>query len=162
MNTPRLKYINLAFNELTSIEKLDQFPLLENLNLSNNKLNNQNKFKCIFQVKSLRNLDLSHNELTLENIEPFFNLHLKCLDLSNNEFKKELVDYRKKMLNGMQSLFWLDNREVKLEERRLVNAWGQGGKEAEKKERDMIKQESKQSYREYVDKIKGPEGHYKS
>lgn len=123
---------------------MEQFPSLENLDLSHNDL--KKDFSCIYNLKKLTNLDFSDNPLEIEDFQPIFDMRLKCLNLINTGIQKNFKDYRKTFIHKMPSLFYLDSRDINLEDRRLVAAWGKGGKEAEKEERNKIRAEQKEQY----------------
>lgn len=85
-NMPRLKYLDLSNNQLSSIipETFDKLPSLEHLNLRQNKL----KFFVKPKIPTLKVLSLNTNELEYLNSITFSMLpELTELDLDNNQLQ---------------------------------------------------------------------------
>jgi Leucine-rich repeat (LRR) protein len=99
LNAPKLKKIDLSFNQIKNIiddknfSKYYNFPQLEELNLSNNNLIDIYEFKA-FKAPNLKILDISFNHFNninlAQNIEVFkFNFDFPKLEQFNNSFCTE-------------------------------------------------------------------------
>ena len=88
---------------------------------------------------------------------------LRVLNLNNSDISRNTIEYRKHFIFNCKQLTFFDNREVSIEERRIVEAWGKSGKEGEMQERELIKSSKKKNYKvsnfiqEWVEQIKGNE-----
>merc|ERR1719471_2640640 len=67
--------------------------------------------------------------------------NLKTLYLKGNPFIEKISNYRKTLISRMPNLTYLDERPVDAAERRCAIAWANGGKEAERVEREAIRKE---------------------
>ena len=83
------------------------------------------------------------DEQLIEYFEHFPNI--LCLDLQENPFKYDFKNYRKRMVPVLKSLKNLDGRGVNVDERRLTEAWKEGGIEGEQKEKEKIFEEKRLS-----------------
>lgn len=81
---------------------------------------------------------------------------LGVLYLYGNELPRKCKFYRKRMICGIPSLSYLDEKPIFPDERRTVEAWGRGGPEAEEQERTLIRNakvaEQEKCYRALIDK----------
>ena len=68
---------------------------------------------------------------------------LRVLNLNNSDISRNTIEYRKHFIFNCKQLTFFDNREVSIEERRIVEAWGKSGKEGEMQERELIKSSKK-------------------
>jgi len=69
---------------------------------------------------------------------------LRVLYLLNNGMISKIKNYRKTMTARLPKLCYLDDRPVFPEDRRNAEAFARGGIEEERKERDKIKQETRE------------------
>lgn len=97
--------------------------------------------------------DISFNRSSCPSLEAtnevvsFFQTHLpiaSVLYLHGNPILRNLKQYRRKMIVGLPSLTYLDERPVFAEERRVVEAWARGGDAEETSERSKIREEKKE------------------
>lgn len=97
-------------------------------------------------------MNLSNNRLDLEPteegalqplIEGLSRLcpKLRVLNLMGNPITRKMLNYRRTIIAALPELRYLDDHPVFDEERRAVNAWVRGGKEAEMEERRKIREE---------------------
>jgi hypothetical protein len=112
--------------------------------MKNNHLKAAEDIAALLCFKNLSVLDLSTNKLedgeaVLEILERMPNL--RALQLSGNPCVRAIANYRKTVIARCKALLHLDDRPVFDDERRLVTAWAEGGLDAEKKERLLMKQE---------------------
>ncbi|KAG8344933.1 hypothetical protein TRVL_04235 [Trypanosoma vivax] len=118
------------------------------LNLANNYISSVADMVQLLCFKNVSVLDLSNNQLS-DGEAVLFVLEklprLRALKLSGNPLVRTLPRYRKTVLLRCGGLLHLDDRPVFDNERRLVTAWGRGGDEEEKRERQLIKDEEKEA-----------------
>lgn len=122
---------------------------LSTLTMKNNHLKTPEDIAALLCFKNLSVLDLSTNKIEdgdalLEILERLPNL--KALQLSGNPCIRSITNYRKTVVARCKSLLYLDDRPVFDDERRLVTAWATGGLDAEKKERQLMKQEEEERH----------------
>ncbi len=70
-----------------------------------------------------------------------------CIYRQGNPCIKNIKNYRKTTICRLKHLTHLDDRPVFDDERRTTEAWGRGGYEAERKERDLINEEKEEADR---------------
>lgn len=145
-----LRIINLSHNYIGSISNIATFcPLLESLQISHNKIERLEDCTELLEFKCLSSLDISYNKISRPEgsddsyVYSFFSkmpaiavLYLQGQSLSNG-----IKHYRKNMIWNIKTLTYLDERPVFAEERRTVEAWGEGGNAAESATRDAIRKE---------------------
>jgi len=137
--------LNLSQNHLRKVENLGGLESLSTLLLPKNRLKTADSIRGILECPSLSVLDLQKNELedaeVVDILEQMPNL--KVVYLKGNPFVKKIKNYRRIIISRLKNLTYLDDRPVFDEERKLVEAWAVGGKDAEKKERERQKEEKK-------------------
>lgn len=69
---------------------------------------------------------------------------LRVLYFTNNEIIKKIPNYRKRLVQDLSILTFLDDRPVFPEDRRFVSAFYQGGIEAEREERKAFQREKEE------------------
>ncbi len=142
----KLDTINLNQNRIEKIENLAPLTQLNTLLLSGNRISSFSDLSGVLECPSISVLDLSKNKLAdpkiLEILKSMPNL--KVLYLKDNPIVKEIQNYRKTLISSIKSLTYLDDRPVFDEERRMVEAWARGGKEAEKAESAQIEKEKRE------------------
>lgn len=181
---PRLEHLRCLFvqqNVLCDLDGVQRLPNLDTLNISSNRigdlgavkyceklttliatgnlLENKEDLLPLKECTSLVSLDLQNNKLTdVEILEVFESLpNLRCLYLKGNEVVSKIRNYRKTLISKLRSLTYLDERPVFEAERRTAEAWARGGLEAERFEREKIKEEERERDRvnfEYMQKIR--------
>ncbi len=141
-----LDTLNLSNNYITKVEGLGGCKKLRTLQLAGNQLRSRQDLEGLLACPELSIVDLSANQLTDPDVLDVLAEipDLRVLNLMGNEVTKAIPDYRKTVLNRIKTLTYLDDKPVFEDERRCVNAWGVGGREAEVKERAAIKDEAKE------------------
>jgi hypothetical protein len=124
------------------------------LHLKNNQLKTLEGLSQLLCFKKLSVLDLSSNKIEdgnglLEILERLG--ELKSLYLSGNPCVRTIANYRKTVISRCKKLMHLDDRPVFDDERRLVAAWAKGGNEAEKKERQTMREEEEARVRKRLE-----------
>jgi len=155
-NLVNLDTLNLENNYISNISENDLSNLnkLNTLNLSHNKLHQIENLCGLLKCPSLCVLDLRNNNMTItdefidEILAKLPNLKVLYLMSSNNKNQQnticdQLNFYRKKIIGKCQNLTHLDDRPVFIDERRCCNAWLIGGIEAERQERQKLREEKK-------------------
>lgn len=145
-----LDTLNLNQNCIKTIENLSRNTKLNTLTLQKNKITTVSDIEHLTECKHLSVLDLSQNYLSdpaiLDVLEKM--PCLKVLYLKGNPLVKTLKNFRKTVISRCKQLTYLDDRPIFEDERRTADAWGNGGTDAEKKERDVISEEKKRKERE--------------
>jgi hypothetical protein len=98
----------------------------------------------LLECPSIACLDVSRNKIDDPAVvdEVFARMpNLKVLKLDGNPVVRKIASYRKSILSKLPQLTYLDDRPVFDDERRCVTAWARGGIEAERAERDLIRDE---------------------
>jgi len=138
-----LDTLNISNNQLQSIDNLSLNKELNTLNASGNRLCELEGLEHLRECESIGVLDLSNNKIedpaVLDILAGMANL--KVLQLSGNGCVRKIKHYRKTLISRIKTLTYLDDRPVFEEERRTAEAWAVGGREAEKAERLLIKEE---------------------
>lgn len=127
---------------------------LRTLNVSGNHIESFEDVVGLLCYKNLAVLDLSNNqikdgEMLLLILERMTNL--SSLKLSGNPLVRSLRRYRKTVVGRCRNLLHLDDRPIFEDERRMVNAWTDGGDAAEERERLVIKAEKEAKERKRLD-----------
>lgn len=139
-----LRQLNLSGNSITRLENLKHLVELNQLNLAKNGITRIEDIQEIKELPALRNFDLSHNNLEeTEGVIEFFTEmpSLVLLRLNGNPAIQNITHYRKRMVNAMPKLNYLDDRPVFEVEKRSCAAWASGGNEAmHQAKRDFNKQ----------------------
>lgn len=128
-----LRQLNLEGNAIKRVEGLGHLAKLEHLNLSNNAISAIEDLDEMRSLPALTNIDVSRNEL--ESIEGVVELwteltSVKVLRYHGNPGVRNIEHYRKRLVNAMPNLTYLDERPVFPVERRSCAAWADGGFEA--------------------------------
>ncbi|KAJ3389890.1 Dynein assembly factor 1, axonemal [Lobulomyces angularis] len=137
-----LDTLNLSNNLLKEIKNLRDLPNLKTLQVDRNFLKTYEDIEELQHCKSLTVVDLSFNKLDDPRIIEIFEKmpNLAVLNLQSNPVIKLISNYRRKMIYEVKSLTYLDDRPVFDNERLAVNAFMEGGAEAEREERMRQKQ----------------------
>jgi hypothetical protein len=145
-----IKCLWIQENAIAQIEGLDELVELRTLYLHQN---------CLTSIANLDNLthlavlNISNNWITrLEEGETpddcimFWSKmpSLSVLYFHGNDGLNKIRHYRKKMINAIDTLKYLDERPIFDNEKRLALAWGRGGHEEESQERTRMQEEKQQ------------------
>ena len=129
---------------------------MTSIELDHNQIRNFQSLQGLIECPSLENLNISHNKITLENnenqlFEILKNLpNLKVLRMEGNPFVRSMTNYRRRIINTLPELRFLDENPVTDHDRRLAAAWKVGGKEAEIQERYKINDEKESAKKEVM------------
>jgi len=137
--------LNLSENFVTRIENLSQCPKLETLQLNNNNIIHVEDLELLKECPTIRVLELSKNQIEDPAIVDVLEClpDLRLLKLDGNPVIRKISGYRKTLICRLKNLTYLDDRPVFEEERLTAEAWGRGGVEAEKMERQRQRAEKK-------------------
>ena len=104
----QLKYLDLSFNRIISLQGFEKFKLLEELNLSNNYIGDE-QLNYLSYLTKLKNMNLSNNNLRSEEIKNIINKikTLQKINLSNNNIEQLIFEKS----NGLIELD-LDNNKI--------------------------------------------------
>merc|ERR1711998_439000 len=138
--------LQLEGNLVTEIDSLSHLTKLQTLNLAGNHLTTVEKLQHLKLCHSITNLDISNNKIEdptglLELLQEMPNLAV--LILKGNNCLQQIKHYRKTFIANLPKLKYLDDRPVFDDDRRCAEAWFKGGFEAEREERQKIKDEKK-------------------
>ena len=150
-----LDTLNLAGNRIRCVEGLAALRQLTNLNLSGNQLSALDDLVGLLDCPALLTLDLGQNRLAVDEMELLDFLarlpRLRVLYLRQNPLG--ITQLRKKLIARLPQLTYFDDRPVGPEERRLAEAWGRGGVEAEAAERQALLAEKSAAHTRYLAEI---------
>eukprot|EP01063_Lacrimia_lanifica_P038451 TRINITY_DN8202_c0_g1_i1.p2 TRINITY_DN8202_c0_g1~~TRINITY_DN8202_c0_g1_i1.p2 ORF type:complete len:548 (+),score=226.75 TRINITY_DN8202_c0_g1_i1:70-1644(+) len=142
----KLVTLNLAQNFLGHLSGLSTLTSLRTLKLNGNRLSTVDKLRHLLDIPSLETVDLTDNKIDEEAVLPeiFAKMpNLLSLYAHQNPFCPKIKPYRKLMLGTCAKLRYLDDKPVFEDERRAVTAYMKGGIEAERAERQLVKDEAK-------------------
>ncbi|CAK9079201.1 unnamed protein product [Durusdinium trenchii] len=129
-----LRQLNLESNAIRHLANLSHLTKLQHLNLAKNALASLADLEELKSLPSLENLDVSHNciEETEGVIEFWADLpaELKILRYHGNPGVRFIEHYRKRLVNALASLRYLDERPIFPVERKSSAAWAEGGLQA--------------------------------
>ena len=155
-NLLELRTLDLSGNRLTNLENLSHLESLTTLTLAKNSLKTVESIQELVYCLSVSSLDLSGNELADEAIIIILKQmpKLAVLDLRGNPIVRSMKHYRKRILTSLPSLTYLDDRPVFDSERKAVNAWAEGGREAEAEARRRHREEQRQKEQERAERFR--------
>lgn len=134
---PELRALNLSENFIKTIQGLQGCPNVETLQLNQCNITDLSDLEHLRECKSICCLELSKNRIEdpalLDILESL--PMLKVLKLDGNPVVRKIKQYRKTLICRLKKLTYLDDRPVFEEEREVAEAFGRGGLEAEKMER---------------------------
>jgi dynein assembly factor 1 len=140
---PLLETLNVAFNFVSDLSGLANFPNLQRFYAAHNDIDDA-QLRHLALVPNLAALDLSKNKLSDPEalLEVLLKLpNLTSLQLSGNDAVRNVKNYRKRLICALPQLCHLDDTPIFENERRAAEAWGRGGREAEKAEYAKIRAE---------------------
>ncbi|EPZ34909.1 outer arm dynein light chain 1 [Rozella allomycis CSF55] len=151
-NLEQLDSINLSNNLIKKIKGLSTLSKLTTLNITHNYLSTAEDIERLVDCPSITTLDLSHNKIEDVNVVDIFEMmpNLRVLNLMGNPVVRKIKNYRKTIISRLANLTYLDDRPVFDNERKQVEAWAEGGYEAEKEERHRQKEEEKEKMETYL------------
>jgi dynein assembly factor 1 len=120
-----LDTVNLSNNMITRLENLRNLPVLKSLQIAHNFLQSAEDIKELMYCPMLSCVDLSYNKLDDQNVSSvFFNMtQLGVLNLKGNPIVRELRNYRRSYICGIANLKHLDDRPVFPKDRACAEAW---------------------------------------
>jgi len=129
-----LRQLNLESNALTRITGLACLAKLEQVNLSRNCLSDLQVLEALRPLSKLTNVDVSHNlfEESEGVVERWAEIcpQIRLLRYFGNPGVRSVEHYRKRLINALPQLSYLDERPVFPIERKSSMAWAEGGLEA--------------------------------
>jgi dynein assembly factor 1 len=140
-----LETLVLSHNYIKRIENLGTLTKLHTLEIDRNQLNDDG-IHGILEVPTVGVLNLSNNSIENESFLTMFPQlsELRVLKLEGNPIARNMIQYRRRLLNTIPTLTYLDDAPVTELEIRCVKAWAKGGREAEVAERTRIRRESEE------------------
>ena len=152
-----LETLILSNNYISSISGISNLKSLTSIELDHNQIRNFQSLSGLTECPSLENLNISHNKIILENNNEnqLFEIlqklpNLKVLRMEGNPFVRNMTNYRRRIINILPELRFLDDAPVTDHDRRLAAAWKVGGKEAEIQERYKINDEKESAKKEVM------------
>ena len=150
----RLETLILSFNYIGNIRGLEKCKALTTIALDHNQLKSCKSLEGLTLCPSIEALNVSHNKIndTGDNIIAFLEKmrNIKVLKMDGNIFIREMKNYRRRIINALPELRFLDDNPVNDNDRRLAAAWLVGGREAEIQERYKINAENQSVHKEYM------------
>eukprot|EP00201_Polytomella_parva_P020392 CAMPEP_0175040144 /NCGR_PEP_ID=MMETSP0052_2-20121109/1071_1 /TAXON_ID=51329 ORGANISM="Polytomella parva, Strain SAG 63-3" /NCGR_SAMPLE_ID=MMETSP0052_2 /ASSEMBLY_ACC=CAM_ASM_000194 /LENGTH=290 /DNA_ID=CAMNT_0016302265 /DNA_START=45 /DNA_END=914 /DNA_ORIENTATION=+ len=141
-NLVLLETLDLSENCISSLKGIEHLVLLRSLTLYRNRIETVEDLEPIKALVNLQSLDISQNKLEEpETIQLLTGLPLLYLKAMGNPGVSKIRHYRKYMLVSMPNLNYLDESPCFPSERRLAEAFMEGGVEAERQMRVTIKEE---------------------
>ncbi|KAI9138782.1 hypothetical protein BKA69DRAFT_1089989 [Paraphysoderma sedebokerense] len=145
-----LDTLNLSNNMIKCLDPcLATLPQLKSLLLTKNQLKGKDDLEVLKNCAEITVLDLSHNKLEDPEIYDIFAdmPNLAVLNLMGNPIVPKTKQYRRTLIHRCKKLTYLDDRPVFDSERRAVEAWAEGGMEAEREERSRQREEEREEHR---------------
>ena len=144
-----LNTLNLSHNFIKKLTNLDKLTVLETLDVSYNHLSCADDISGLSYCPSITDLNISNNQIETEDgiIELLGKMKYLCLYMSGNDFVKAMQNYRKKVINAIKSLVYLDDMPVKETDKIFAEAFAQGGIQSEKEARRKYAEDKKEEIR---------------
>ncbi|XP_007443017.3 dynein assembly factor 1, axonemal, partial [Python bivittatus] len=151
----KLDSLNLSNNYVKTIENLSCLKVLHTLQIAHNMLQTVEDVQHLQECPSISVLDLSHNKLDDPHILDILETmpDLRVLNLMGNEVIKKIANYRRTLTIRLKQLTYLDDRPVFPKERACAEAWASGGREAEKKEKEMWESKERKKIQDSIDAL---------
>mmetsp|Transcript_98741 Transcript_98741/g.171076 ORF Transcript_98741/g.171076 Transcript_98741/m.171076 type:complete len:520 (-) Transcript_98741:133-1692(-) len=128
-----LRNLDLQGNGIRHISGLQNLTKLETINLAANNLECLDGLLGLKEAPALLNIDVSQNSIeTTDGIVEFWAelKQVRVLRYHGNPGIRSIQHYRKRLINDMPQLNYLDERPVFPVERRSCAAWAEGGMSA--------------------------------
>ncbi|XP_041467104.1 dynein assembly factor 1, axonemal-like [Lytechinus variegatus] len=154
-NMQNLDTLNVCHNHITRIENIACLPKLNTLQITHNRLTTAEDLMELKGCPNLSVLDLSHNRINDPKVLEVFAAMpvLRVLNLMDNPVIKQIKNYRKTLIRDVKNLTYLDDRPVFPKEKACTLAWWEGGREAEKAERDRWINKERQKIMDSVEAL---------
>jgi dynein assembly factor 1 len=138
-----LETLVLSSNYIKKIENLGRLTKLHTLDLDHNSIANPANLAGVLEVPSVGVFNISHNKLETEDFVAIVSQmpNLNLLKLEGNPIARTMSQYRRRLLNAMPRLRYLDDQPVTEADIRCAVAWARGGRDAEMEERAAIRRE---------------------
>jgi dynein assembly factor 1 len=140
-----LETLVLSHNYIKTIENLGALAKLHTLEIDHNPIACADGLRGLLEVPTVGALDLSHNRLETEEFLPLISRlpPLNLLKLDGNPIARTISQYRRRLLNAMPTLAYLDDMPVPETEMRCARAWASGSRDAEAAERERIREDAR-------------------
>jgi dynein assembly factor 1 len=125
-----LRHLNLESNPIRRPANLQSLLKLETLNLASNQIEHIDDLSELRVLPSLINIDVSNNSIeSAEGVVEFWTelKKLKVLRYHGNPGIRHIEHYRKRIINGLPQLSYMDERPIFPVERKTCLAWAEGG-----------------------------------
>lgn len=130
----QLRQLNLEGNAINSMPPMPPLMRLEQINLAHNCIDSLENLKELHSSPTLANVDVSYNNIEdVDGVIEFWSslsVSLRLLRYHANPGVRHIENYRKRMINALPLLGYLDERPIFPVERKSCKAWAEGGKEA--------------------------------
>ena len=148
-----LDTLNVSNNTIPLINNLSGLEKLSTLQIANNHLTTAEDICHLKECKYLSVVDLSNNRLNDPKIVEVLGEveNLRVLNLMGNPVIKNISNYRKTMILTCKELTYLDDRPVFPKERACAEAWKIGGREGERRERELWVNKERKKIQDSVD-----------
>lgn len=149
-----LETLILSSNYIEEITGLSHLSSLTTIELDHNQIRSIQSLEGLTCCPSLEIVNISHNKIIFEeNEQQLFDIlsklqNLKVLKMDGNPFIRSISNYRRKIINILPQLRFLDDTPITENDRRLAAAWKSGGKNAEIQERYKINDENESQRKE--------------
>lgn len=129
-----LRQLTLDSNAIKRIENLSHLKHLQQLSLAKNAIEKLEDMEELKSMPSLNNVDVSHNQLEVtEGVVEFWSgmpPGVKLLRYHGNPGIRNIEHYRKRMVNALPGVTYLDERPIFPVEVKSCAAWASGGLQA--------------------------------
>jgi len=147
-NNLELRQLNLEGNAIRKVANLSSHIKLEQINLAHNQIESLEDISELQSLTNLTNVDVSYNSIeATEGVVEFWSQlagSVRLLRYHNNPGVRSIEHYRKRLVNSLPILGYLDERPVFPVERKSSKAWSEGGKEAmEEAKREHFRERNK-------------------
>jgi len=135
MHLVNLKELNLSSNLISALN--DELPVcLQSLYISKNLISESAGLSMLSEMVDLSTLDISDNQIKDQGIvEVLGRSTLKVINVEGNPVLKSVQNFRKSVIAKLPSLMNFNSKPVEPDERLLVKAFFNGGKESEQEQR---------------------------
>ena len=152
-----LSTLILSHNYIEKIQGLSTLTKLETLEIDHNSVKTPELLSGILECPSIKILNITFNHL--EDGEGVLDVlakmpNLRVLRMTSNPFMKTMRNYNRIVPLRLQHITYLDDTPITETDRRLLAAWERGGKEAERDERQKIKQEKRVVEEKALDELR--------